>query len=112
LSELPADPAADDIDEALCNGCLELRYQSKIDPQSLVPRGAEALIRVRHPTWGVVAPAYFIPAADDPYLHALSRFVIARALADSTQFAGANHPVRGIHSPPLIALEDCSSLTG
>jgi sensor c-di-GMP phosphodiesterase-like protein len=47
-----------------------------------VPRGAEALIRVRHPTWDVVAPAYFIPAADDP--SALSRFVIARALADST----------------------------
>jgi EAL domain-containing protein (putative c-di-GMP-specific phosphodiesterase class I) len=68
-------------------------HQSKIDPQSLVPRGAEALIRVRHPTWGVVVLAYFIPAADDPYLHALSRFVIARALADSTQFAGANHPV-------------------
>jgi EAL domain-containing protein (putative c-di-GMP-specific phosphodiesterase class I) len=46
---------------------------------------------VRHPTWGVVAPAYFIPAANDPYLHALSRFVIARALADSRQFANANH---------------------
>jgi predicted signal transduction protein with EAL and GGDEF domain len=40
---------------------------------------------------GVVAPAYFIPAANDPYLHALSRFVIARALADSRQFANANH---------------------
>ena len=69
----PPPPLPVDVDEALCNGWLELLYQSKIDPQSLVPRGAEALIRVRHPTWGVVAPAYFIPAADDPYLHALSR---------------------------------------
>ena len=69
----PPPPLPVDVDEALCNGWLELLYQSKIDPQSLVPRGAEALIRVRHPTWGVVAPAYFIPAADDPYLYALSR---------------------------------------
>jgi EAL domain len=68
----PPAPLPVDIDEALCNGWLDLWYQSKIDPQSLVPRGAEALVRVRHPTWGVVAPAYYIPAADDPYLHALS----------------------------------------
>jgi EAL domain-containing protein (putative c-di-GMP-specific phosphodiesterase class I) len=77
-----------------------------------VPRGAEALIRVRHLTWGVVAPTYFIPAADDPYLHALSRFVIARALADSTQFAGANHPVRASIPRPLIALEDMQFIDG
>ncbi|MGB7454268.1 MAG: EAL domain-containing protein [Pseudolabrys sp.] len=55
---------------------------------------------------GVVAPAYFIPAANDPYLHALSRFVIARALADSSQFASANHPVRASIPLPLLALED------
>jgi len=48
----PPAPLPVDIDEALCNGWLDLWYQSKIDPQSLVPRGAEALVRVRHPTWG------------------------------------------------------------
>ena len=108
----PSAPLPVDIDEALCNGWLDLWYQSKIDPQSLVPRGAEALVRVRHPTWGVVAPAYYIPAADDPYLHALSRFVIARALADSTQFAGANHPVRATIPLPLVALEDMQFIDG
>ena len=66
----PSPPLPVDVDEALCNGWLELWYQSKIDAQSLVPRGADALVRVRHPTWGVVAPAYYIPACDDPYLHA------------------------------------------
>jgi len=66
----------------------------------------DALVRVRHPTWGVVAPAYYIPAADDPYLHALSHFVIARALADSVQFAAANNPVRISVPLPLLALED------
>ena len=102
----PPPPLPVDVDEALCNGWLELWYQSKIDAQSLVPRGADALVRVRHPTWGVVAPAYYIPAGDDPYLHALSRFVIARALADSAQFAAANNPIRMSIPLPLLALED------
>ena len=93
-----------DVDEALCNGWLELWYQSKINPRSLVPKGAEALVRVRHPTWGVVSPAYFVPAANDPYLHGLSQFVIARSLADSMQFAAANHQVQiSIHLPLLGA---------
>ena len=99
--ELPVD-----VDEALCNGWLELWYQSKINPRSLVPKGAEALIRVRHPTWGVVSPAYFLPATNDPYLHGLSQFVIARSLADSMQFAAANHPVQISIRLPLQALED------
>ena len=95
-----------DVDEALCNGWLELWYQSKINPRSLVPKGAEALVRVRHPTWGVVSPAYFVPAANDPYLHGLSQFVIARSLADSMQFAAANHQVQISIHLPLLALED------
>ena len=95
-----------DVDEALCNGWLELWYQSKINPRSLVPRGAEALVRLRHPTWGVVPPAYFIPAANDPFLHALSQFVVAQALADSIQFAAANHQVQICLPLPLQALED------
>ena len=102
----PAPPLPIDVDEALCNGWLELWYQSKIDTKSLVPVGAEALVRVRHPTWGVVPPAYFIPAANDPYLHGLSQFVIARALADSIQFAAANHQVQIAIPLPLLALED------
>ena len=102
----PAPPLPVDVDEALCNGWLELWYQSKIDPKSLVPGGAEALVRIRHPTWGVVPPAYFIPATNDPYLQGLSHFVIARALADSMQFAAANHQVQISVRLPLQALED------
>ena len=106
---LPVQPAPAlpvDVEEALCNGWLELWYQSKIHSRSLIPKGAEALVRVRHPTWGVVSPAYFVPAADDPYLHGLSQFVIARSLADSMQFAAAKHQVQISISLPLLALED------
>src|SRR6187397_822649 len=89
-----------------CNGWLELWYQAKINPHSLLPRGAEALVRVRHPTWGVVAPAYYIPGASDPFLHGLSQFVVARVLADSMQFAAGNHKVQISIRLPLQALED------
>jgi EAL domain-containing protein (putative c-di-GMP-specific phosphodiesterase class I) len=106
LPVAPPPPLPIDVDEALRNGWLELWYQSKIDTQSLVPRGAEALVRVRHPKWGVVAPSYFIPAVDDPYLHALSRFVLARAFTDSVQFASTNNPVPVSAPLPLLALED------
>jgi EAL domain-containing protein (putative c-di-GMP-specific phosphodiesterase class I) len=102
----PASPLPIDVDEALDNGWLELWYQSKINTKTLVPCGAEALVRVRHPTWGVVAPAYFIPAANDPYLHGLSQFVIARALADAGQFAAGNHQVQIAAPLPLLALEN------
>jgi EAL domain-containing protein (putative c-di-GMP-specific phosphodiesterase class I) len=102
----PAPPLPVDVDEALHNGWLELWYQSKINPRSLVPRGAEALVRVRHPTWGVVAPAYYIPGASDPFLHGLSQFVVARVLADSMQFTAGNHEVQLSIRLPLQALED------
>lgn len=101
-----APPLPVDVHEALCNSWLELWYQSKINPRSLVPKGAEALVRVRHPTWGVVSPAYFVPATNDPYLHGLSQFVLARSLADSVQFAAATHKVQISVHLPLLALED------
>src|SRR4029078_3589922 len=85
---------------------LELWYQSKINPRSLVPRGAEALVRIRHPSWGVGAPAYYIPGASDPFLHGLSQFVVARVLADSMQFAAGNHKVQISIRLPWQALED------
>lgn len=82
LPEEPAPSPAVHVGEALHAGWLELWYQSKIDARSLVRCGAEALVRMRHQTWGVVPPAYFIPEAHDPHFRALSEFVIERALQD------------------------------
>ena len=67
---LPAEPApspAVDVAEALKAGWLELWYQQKINTRTLAPSGAEALVRMRHPAWGVVPPAYFIPDDKDPH---------------------------------------------
>src|SRR2546423_1489134 len=55
---------------------------AEIDALTLARFGAEALVRMRHPTWGVVPPGYFIPEDDDPDFLRLSEFVIDRAMAD------------------------------
>ena len=82
LPEEPAPSPAVHVGEALHAGWLELWYQPKIDARTLVRCGAEALLRMRHPTWGVVPPAYFIPEEHDPHFRDLSEFVIERALQD------------------------------
>jgi EAL domain-containing protein (putative c-di-GMP-specific phosphodiesterase class I)/CheY-like chemotaxis protein len=82
LPEQPAPSPAVHVSEALHAGWLELWYQQKVDARTLVRGGAEALVRMRHPTWGVVPPAYFIPEDDDPHFLRLSDFVIDRATED------------------------------
>ena len=93
---LPAEPApspAVDVAEALKAGWLELWYQQKINTRSLAPDGAEALVRMRHPAWGVVPPAYFIPDDKDPHFRALSEFVVGRAIEDWRYLLESQGPV-------------------
>jgi EAL domain-containing protein (putative c-di-GMP-specific phosphodiesterase class I) len=71
-----------DVVEAMSAGWLELWYQPKVDTHTVAVSGAEALIRMRHPTWGIVTPAYFIPDDGDPQFRALSEFVIDQAIHD------------------------------
>jgi EAL domain-containing protein (putative c-di-GMP-specific phosphodiesterase class I) len=88
--DAPPNPVIDAA-EALSAGWLELWYQPKFSTHTLQMCGAEALIRVRHPNWGVVPPAYFLPDKDDPNLRALSNFVIGRAIQDWGNFVD-QHP--------------------
>ena len=93
---LPAEPPpspAVDVAEALKAGWLELWYQQKINVRTLVPGGAEALVRMRHPAWGVVPPAYFIPDDKDPHFRALSEFVVGRAIEDWRYLLESQGPV-------------------
>src|ERR1044071_1688866 len=95
-----------DADEALRNGWVEMWYQSKIDPRSLAPSGAEAIVRVRHPSWGLISPSSFVPGTHDPYLRTFSQYVIMRAMADSVAFAAARHPIDVSVDLPAQALND------
>ena len=101
-----------DVAEALKAGWLELWYQQKIDAHTLAPRGAEALIRLRHPAWGVVPPASFIPDASDPQFKALSEFVVSRALEDWHYFVDQYGPVDLSINLPISFLEDPASVSG
>lgn len=106
----PPPPPPVDVAQALHAGWFEMWYQPKIDTRSLVLCGAEALIRMRHPTWGIVPPAYFIPDDGDPHFRALSEFVINRVMADWRYFAdgyasidlAVNLPIAFLQNPAAI----------
>jgi EAL domain-containing protein (putative c-di-GMP-specific phosphodiesterase class I)/CheY-like chemotaxis protein len=76
-----------DLGEALREQWTEVWYQPKIDLKSLRVRGAEALVRVRHPVRGIVAPVDFLPPASDPLYKPLTAFVMRRAMSDWLTFA-------------------------
>ncbi|HVY62961.1 MAG TPA: EAL domain-containing protein, partial [Planctomycetota bacterium] len=62
-------------------GELFLEFQPKLDIRSGRVRGAEALVRWRHPQLGVVAPAQFIPLAEQTGLIGpLTTWVLREAL--------------------------------
>jgi EAL domain-containing protein (putative c-di-GMP-specific phosphodiesterase class I) len=100
-----SDPAAD-VDEALRAGWLELWYQPKISSQTLDLRGAEALIRMHHPKWGMVQPAGFMTGMRDPHYRALSRFVVDQAIADWRFFLTERRQLDLSINLPISFLDD------
>jgi EAL domain-containing protein (putative c-di-GMP-specific phosphodiesterase class I) len=104
-TEMPS-PAPVDVAEAMSAGWLELWYQPKIETRTVAVNGAEALIRMRHPTWGIVTPAYFIPDEGDQQFRALSEFVIDRAVQDWHYFVTQRGPIEiAINLPMAFFLQ-------
>jgi EAL domain-containing protein (putative c-di-GMP-specific phosphodiesterase class I)/CheY-like chemotaxis protein len=114
-SLLPAEEKpkpAIDAAEALNAGWLELWYQPIFDARTLQLSAAEALVRVRHPSWGVVPPACFLPDKNDPCLKVLSDFVVSRAIEDWHFFVSQyravdiaiNLPISFFHDPESIGM--------
>jgi EAL domain-containing protein (putative c-di-GMP-specific phosphodiesterase class I) len=54
-----------DLQRAIDSDQFELVYQPVVRLGDMTVSGVEALLRWRHPTRGVIAPAQFIPAAED-----------------------------------------------
>ena len=100
-----------DVENALRNGYLELWYQPKINLDSGLVCGAEALIRLRHPKRGILLPSSFLPAPGDPRHGPLANFVMRRSLADWSFFAGSglniklaiNMPISIFETPEFVA---------
>jgi EAL domain-containing protein (putative c-di-GMP-specific phosphodiesterase class I) len=108
IAFIPSDPPPSppvDAAEAMQAGWLELWYQPKIATRTLTLREAEGLIRIRHPTWGVVPPAYFIPEDGDPHFRGLSEFVISQVIEDWRHFVDQHGPVELAINLPIAFLE-------
>jgi diguanylate cyclase len=71
---------------------LWLAFQPQIVPSTGETRGAEALIRWRHPTRGPISPAELLPAAERTGLMAeLTDWVLERALGEVAALRAAGH---------------------
>jgi EAL domain-containing protein (putative c-di-GMP-specific phosphodiesterase class I) len=75
------------LDEALANNWIEYWYQPKIDLRQKQLIGAEAFVRARHPTFGAVAPAAFLPGASDSDLLTLAEHSVISVLKAGTRFS-------------------------
>jgi len=70
-----------DLDRALERGQLRLVYQPVVDLALHRTVSVEALLRWRHPTYGEVSPAEFIPLAEESVLITeISRWVLTEAM--------------------------------
>ncbi|HET6794617.1 MAG TPA: EAL domain-containing protein [Acidimicrobiales bacterium] len=85
---------AGELRQALEDDGLELHYQPQADLVSGAVPAVEALLRWRHPLYGMVPPDEFIPLAEHSGLIAqLTRWVLQRALDDQKAWRQAGHPV-------------------
>jgi EAL domain-containing protein (putative c-di-GMP-specific phosphodiesterase class I)/FixJ family two-component response regulator len=88
LASMPEpEPVVIDLKQAFTNRWLELWYQPKIQLRTNWIAGAEALLRVRHPDRGVLAPSSVLPRSDDPDHLPLFEFVLGRAVKDWSTLA-------------------------
>jgi EAL domain-containing protein (putative c-di-GMP-specific phosphodiesterase class I) len=90
---------------------LELWYQPKIDARALVMRGAEALLRVRHPLLGIVPTTYFIADDSDPRFRPVWETVINRAIDDWHYFLFEHGPFELAINLPINFLRDPDSIS-
>jgi EAL domain-containing protein (putative c-di-GMP-specific phosphodiesterase class I)/FixJ family two-component response regulator len=98
--------------DALRNNWLEVWYQPKIDLKTMTFCGAEALVRARHPSYGIILPENLLPPSGHPAYEPLTELVMGHAMADWGRFAAqglrlrlaVNVPASVIHTPGFITM--------
>jgi EAL domain-containing protein (putative c-di-GMP-specific phosphodiesterase class I) len=80
-----------DLEAALAADQLFLEYQPKLDCRLGRITGAEALVRWRHPTQGIIRPDQFIALAEETGLiHGVTDWVVATAAAQAARWRADN----------------------
>lgn len=92
------------LTEALERNWVELWYQPKFSLANGRLVGAEGLARVRHPEFGLLSPASFIPNASHTELMSLTEFALRTSLRDAADFAFVGHDIRFAINVPVEAL--------
>jgi len=86
-----------ELRKAVLAGELVTYYQPKIDFQTGIPVGAEALVRWRHPVKGMISPGEFIPVAErSGLIHELGDWVLSDVCRQLSEWRDAGrliHPV-------------------
>jgi diguanylate cyclase (GGDEF)-like protein len=81
---------AEELKNGIGRGELFLVYQPRIDLATRQVVGAEALLRWRHPRYGVLAPEAFLPLADDTgLLVPIGAWVLREACAQGRRWIDA-----------------------
>ena len=89
---------------AIERGELGVHYQPKVDVQTGIVRGVEALARWTHPALGRVPPVEFIRLAEQSSLiHALTMWVVNESMLQTASWmAYGLHPSIAINLSPLL----------
>ena len=78
---------------ALELGQLQVAYQPIVSSLDGRATHVESLARWRHPIWGAVSPAEFIPVAEaSGLIHTMGRWVLRQACLDAARWPGENPP--------------------
>jgi diguanylate cyclase (GGDEF)-like protein len=81
----------EELRQAILGRRLVIHYQPKVDSQSLLVTGVEALVRWHHPDRGLLAPADFLPLVEDAGLmRELTTAVLEQSLDQVCQWRAAN----------------------
>lgn len=91
-----------------------VHYQPKVDTNTEVVTGMEALVRWQHPNWGLVSPLKFIPLAEETGLIIpIGEWVLRTACAHNKFLQNAGYPPLTVAvnlSPRQFELQDLTAM--